>query len=350
MKTKNSIFLLCCVLPLAFILISYLEAQNQGATAEDPNELVTVSYKIPATFLSHGASQDRGRAGAADPFADPSTSSGGGASARKSSKEILEYAGITMPQGASAIYNAKTGTLIVRNNRHQHELVQAYLGSIQEAGEKQIQVIIEFIEIEHFDFSNWLLSNHFDNNGTPLRKAAQEWIREGNGDIVETATILARSGQRAKAESISEYIYPTEFDPPIVPEDVTLGSGSNAPIGDFTPAAFETRNLGTTIEVDPVLGADSHTIDLNLSPEIVELEGNTTWTNDDYKGGVKVEQPLFHAMKVTTQVTLHSGTYQLIGTTRPLNSTDPKRKNPIVLVFVRADVSSLNKWSIEATE
>jgi len=346
MKTKKFIFLPLCVFPIAFILISYLEAQNQSAPSENPGETITVTYKVPATFLSLSGNKSSGGAGAADPFADPADS-GGGAQTRKNPRAVLEESGITMEPGASVIYDAKAGTLTVRNTRNQHELVQAYLDSIQEAGEKQIQVIVEFIEVEHFDFSNWLLSNHFDNNATPLRKIAQEWIREGNADIVETATILARSGQRAKAESISEYIYPTEFDPPIVPKDVTLGSGTNAPIGDFTPTAFETRNLGTTIEVDPVLGADGHTIDLNLSPEIVELEGNTSWSNDDYKGGVKLEQPLFHAMKVTTQLTLHSGTYQMIGTTRPLNPTDPKRKNPIILVFVRADVSSLNKWSVE---
>jgi len=331
---------------LASCLVSLLKAQNPPAAANS-DEMVTTVYKVPATFLSIGRSNagSSGGGGAADPFADPAESKGSGTATRLSSREILESVGVTLPEGASAIYNPETGELIVRNTRDQHELVQAYLDSIVDAGERQIQVIVEFIEVEHLDFSDWVLSNHFDQSGTPLRKAAQEWVRDGRGEVIETATVLARSGQRAKVESISEHIYATEYDPPVVPEEVTLGEDSDAPMTDVTPTAFETRNLGTTLEVDPVLGADSYTIDLNLSPEMVQLEGATEWTNENYEGGIKLEMPLFYAMKVTTQVTLHDGTYQLIGTTRPMKDEDAKRKNAIVLVFVRADVLNLNKWS-----
>ena len=40
-----------------------------------------------------------------------------------------------------------------------------------------------------------------------------------------------------------------------------------------TPTAFETRNTGVTLEVEPVVGPDGVTIDLNLVPQVVEFEG-----------------------------------------------------------------------------
>src|SRR5207253_3890259 len=40
-----------------------------------------------------------------------------------------------------------------------------------------------------------------------------------------------------------------------------------------TPQTFETRNTGVTLEVEPVVGPDGTTIDLNLVPQVVEFEG-----------------------------------------------------------------------------
>lgn len=40
-----------------------------------------------------------------------------------------------------------------------------------------------------------------------------------------------------------------------------------------TPTAFETRNTGVTLEAEPTVGPDGNTIELNLSPEVVEFDG-----------------------------------------------------------------------------
>ena len=45
------------------------------------------------------------------------------------------------------------------------------------------------------------------------------------------------------------------------------------PVTPTTPTAFETRNTGVTLEVEPVVGPDGVTIDLNLVPQVVEFEG-----------------------------------------------------------------------------
>ena len=52
------------------------------------------------------------------------------------------------------------------------------------------------------------------------------------------------------------------------------GSSTGAfPVTPTTPTAFETRNTGVTLEVEPVVGPDGVTIDLNLVPQVVEFEG-----------------------------------------------------------------------------
>jgi len=309
-------------------------------------ELFTVVYNVPPTLLSFPIENDSGPAEAADPFAEPVRSSDSNSSI-KTVQKILEFVGVTFPKGASAIFNPSNSSLIVRNTRDQLDLIEVFLENIVEDSEKQILVIFEMIEVDHLDFSDWFLSNTMDHDGTELRKAAQEWVREGRGTILSTTTVMARSGQRAKNESISEHIYPTEFDPPEIPNEVTLSDRAEAPITGVTPTAFETRNLGVTIEVDPVIGADGVTIDLNLAPERVELEGHTIWSSEDADEMFQTRLPTFYAMKITTQVTLHTGRYCLLGSTKPLAPATAGLDNVVVLNFVRADVGRVADWSVE---
>ncbi|MCB1228876.1 MAG: hypothetical protein KDN19_01340 [Verrucomicrobiae bacterium] len=221
-----------------------------------------------------------------------------------------------------------------------------------ESLEKQLRIQVEWIELSHDSYTKLLaesirggrneLQPGDDNR---IRQAAGDLVKKGDARMIDTAMVIARSGQRAKVESIHEYIYPTEFDPASEvrrvekngkEEVVTTHSENGLPLA----AAFETRNVGTTLEVDPVIGADDRTIDLNLAPEVIYLVDQIEW--GDYKEGeskITVKMPAFYTMKVTTQVTLLGGDYLLIGANSPFHSetgmSDQERK---VMVFVKADI------------
>ncbi|QIF05683.1 Amuc_1098 family type IV pilus outer membrane protein [Roseimicrobium sp. ORNL1] len=148
-------------------------------------------------------------------------------------------------------------------------------------------------------------------------------------DLMSAPSVTTRSGQRATVEVIREFIYPTEFDPPQIPQSVgattgsTVGTSSSStfPVTPTTPTAFEMRPVGVRMEVDPVIGPDGYTIDLNLAPEVTEFEGfinygspiNTSST--DALGNPttvtltenRIEQPIFSTRKVTTAVTVWDG-------------------------------------------
>jgi general secretion pathway protein D len=157
-------------------------------------------------------------------------------------------------------------------------------------------------------------------------------------DLMSAPSIMARSGNRAKIEVIREFIYPTEYDPPEIPNSFGGGgniagvpgvtqTGSGFPVTPATPTAFEVRNTGVTLEVDPVLGADNYTIDLNLAPEVVEFDGFINYgspiqtTAIDGLGNIqnviitenRIEMPVFNTRKVTTQVTIWDGQTVALG-------------------------------------
>ena len=97
--------------------------------------------------------------------------------------------------------------------------------------------------------------------------------------------VTTKSGRKAIVRVAREFPYPTEFNAPEPPPPTSSGTTGTATIltpGTFTslgvvtpstPTAFETRNLGVTLEVEPIIGPDGYTIDLNLSPEVVEFDG-----------------------------------------------------------------------------
>lgn len=114
-------------------------------------------------------------------------------------------------------------------------------------------------------------------------------------DLSSAPEVIAKSGQRAKVEVIREFIYPTEFEPPEIPQDFGGGAGIAAidigggqigligfntgfqggafPVTPTTPTAFEMQKLGTILEVEATVGADNRTIELDVSPAFKEFEG-----------------------------------------------------------------------------
>ncbi len=166
-------------------------------------------------------------------------------------------------------------------------------------------------------------------------------------DLLSAPRVTTKSGQRAVIEIIREFRYPTEFDPPQIPQTVggstsfsssptgaVTGGGSGAfPVTPTTPTAFETRNTGVTLEVEPTVGPDGYTIDLNLVPQVVEFEGfinygspiktvsplgllgsaTGTGTSSVTLTDNVINQPIFSSRKVTTSVTIWDGQTVVIG-------------------------------------
>ena len=160
-------------------------------------------------------------------------------------------------------------------------------------------------------------------------------------DLMSAPKVTTKSGRKAIVRVAREFPYPTEFNPPEPPPPTSSGTGNvvTPPNGSFvsqgvvtpsTPTAFETRNLGVTLEVEPIIGPDGYTIDLNLSPEVVEFDGfinygspingpilNTLVVPNVIQSAVLtpnvINQPIFSTRKVTTSVSIWDGQTVALG-------------------------------------
>jgi general secretion pathway protein D len=107
-------------------------------------------------------------------------------------------------------------------------------------------------------------------------------------DLMSAPKITTKSGNSASIKITRQFPYPIEFDPPEVPESTGMGtptgSGTNNNAGasivslnsmitPSTPVEFENRDLGVLLEVEPQVGADNYTIDLSLTPQVIEFDG-----------------------------------------------------------------------------
>lgn len=154
-------------------------------------------------------------------------------------------------------------------------------------------------------------------------------------DLMSAPTVTTKSGIKAVVNVIREFRYPTQFDPPQIPQTVngnnTNGNGTadggfavSPIITPTTPSGFDTRNLGVTLEVTPQVGADGYTIDLDLAPEVVDFDGFINYGTPILGLGSSgvgplsaptavvvspnvINQPIFSSRKVTTNVTIWDG-------------------------------------------
>jgi general secretion pathway protein D len=152
-------------------------------------------------------------------------------------------------------------------------------------------------------------------------------------DLLSAPRVTTKSGQRAVIEIVREFRYPTQFTAPQVPSITGGGSGTGtvsiSVVTPTTPNAFETRNTGVTLEVEPVVGPDGVTIDLNLVPQVVEFEGFINYGSPIF--GINpsiltnavnsqvlltqnvINQPIFSTRKVTTSVSVYDGSTVVLG-------------------------------------
>jgi hypothetical protein len=205
---------------------------------------------------------------------------------------------------------------------------------------KEVRVIVEFIEVSQEYVTTILYEERNGMNDNDLRaKVLEEVKKKEDARMIDTSIVTTRSGQRAKVESTEEKIYPTEFDPPVAAASKDKDGNGKEVVAPPLPTAFEMRPVGITLEVDPVIGADGVSVDLNIAPEIVYQNDDTLFAKWKTKEAeAEITQPVFYSLKMSTSITLISGQAHLAGVLSPKDEKGRRDGSRKVLLFVRADI------------
>lgn len=183
-------------------------------------------------------------------------------------------------------------------------------------------------------------------------------------DVNASPSVTTKNGLKATVEVTRELIYPTEFDPPQLPQGGgggAGGGGTSALIATpTTPTAFEMRKTGVELEVEPVI-ADDGSVELTITPSLTEFEGFVNYGSPIYSpassnfqilstGAVagaaqtiipilsperlltanKILQPIFKSQKVTTGVKIWDGATVVLGGAKVQRHTIVNDQVPIL--------------------
>jgi general secretion pathway protein D len=185
-------------------------------------------------------------------------------------------------------------------------------------------------------------------------------------DVNASPSVTTKSGLKATVEITREFIYPTEFDPPRLPQGGGAGGGGGGGgsrgqqiATPTTPTAFEMRKTGVLIEVEPVISEDGRTVELSISPELTEFEGFVNYgspisvpaaqsvlsiltgiggstayipisTPNQLITPNLILQPIFKSQKVVTAVKVYDGATVVLGGLKSQEHTLVNDKVPIL--------------------
>lgn len=211
-----------------------------------------------------------------------------------------------------------------------------------------ISILTEYIEVDATMASRYARQINECADATQIRLQLDAVVESGEATLLESKMILTRSGQKSKSESIREFSYPTEYDPPEVPSklqgpidrDIKITKRSN-------PNAFEMRPTGVTVEMDPVMNWEGSLIDIKIAPEMVRFSKMLVHG----QGDSEAKQPLFESIKLSSSVSMAEGTTLLLGihsleTARAGEAAKKTEQDAVrgrrILVFLTTTVKALN--------
>lgn len=314
-----------------------------GQVAEEiPEGMIVRRFVIPPTFLSSGAGS--GGSSPVDPFA-PAVGAEPTFTIRATAKDILQAAGIVFPEGSSANYLPRTSTLVIRNTPENIQLVEAYVMSIKGSVERTVPITMHVIEGPAAEIQAILKQTR----GLPDHTPAWEQLQDNNAiSIVSTQWLECRSGQRAKVQAGKQFTFPVEAG--IAPREGQAGAKAEGEAGEaltsgYAEGSFETRLIGTMIEVDPVVGADEQTIDINFAVEYDYAHPSTSGEAERDVGVVALDGPTteFHQAEVSASSIFRSGMMRMVSIWRPEGTPDLEQNNTLQALFLRVDLVTLDK-------
>ena len=185
----------------------------------------------------------------------------------------------------------------------------------------------EFFEVPLGLYPDLVSSAGSESDNTALRSRLLEMVESNKAALTDTFACVSKPGEKATAESIREFIYPTEWEPAELPTE--NGSGLAEDCIPPTPSAWDTRYLGTTMEIEGDFYSETGIIETTLLPEKITQTGDRVFC--EWKGKAKgtIRMPTFNSLRSNGLLMLAPGRPQLVAALTSFGkdgNPDPSRK------------------------
>lgn len=226
----------------------------------------------------------------------------------------------------------------------------SFVGEALAHEDKPKMVRIHVMNVEMMEVDYTAMMRRGEGKGSDYTMA-MGLVAVGKARIQDVNVVSGVSGWEFTVEGIREEIFVTEYDqtdagPTTVveekPSPIEFVELPNRPY----MSAFETRNTGVTLEVEPMVDGEGKFVDLRFTPEFVTRRGFSVWMeNEDVLGKSDVKFPIYDTHRVNTKLTLESGKFVLSHGFTPKDADaegelDGERK---ILVFVMTEIITVKE-------
>ncbi|MBQ6142150.1 MAG: hypothetical protein IJI54_12805 [Kiritimatiellae bacterium] len=240
--------------------------------------------------------------------------------------------GATWPVGSSCTYVKAISKLRVRNTPENLKLIDEFMDEVNARG-VLLEVQTRFVRVAQKTLDE-IGAELFPGKGAGYRYDLVEFDAVPAGelerrlasrrDLVENKVcrVTTRSGEEAVFKSVSECIYPTDYD---VQMSSYAPSGSNDWVrtGEYgfatvEPQSFMMREVGSILQVTPTMSDDGQVIDLELNVQVI---APPEWMDYGMQlpsafGGtyaLPMKQPIFAAISPDAKLSVTPGETVLVG-------------------------------------
>ncbi len=201
-----------------------------------------------------------------------------------------------------------------------------------------IRTHVLLFELNKESFVEW-------SRGETSYKSMLGIMKKGEAKVLDANITIGRSGERVTLESIREEISPTDYEPPgKFPMASIWEAMPMQPVVRPIDIAYETRNVGMNLELEPIFNEDGVSIDLRISSEFVDSVGYTKWTEyKDEWGQSDVKRPIYLSHRLDTRLVTRDGKFSLVGVFTGKDKKgelDPNRK---LVMFVMSEIVKVQR-------
>ncbi|MEZ0387055.1 MAG: hypothetical protein ACAI34_08320 [Verrucomicrobium sp.] len=301
-----------------------------GGPAQVPDKWTTKTYRFVADDLNRGfVSREKGQLRApAMPKANASPAELVDF-LRKSDMAALQYLksqGIVLPEGSLAVYDPRNQTLVMRTSNRGHEQVDLFSRDLLFQQPTTLNFVTYLIEADATVVRQMLVETAGKGDHSAQLARLRALVGEGKARQVNFVRIETKSGQRAAAHSGKEALFSRAIE------------GSRDAIASVES---DMEEVGSKIEIDPVLGPDGKTIDINFSLRHHYRAPTDRWESiGQAPSGTRTDIRIkdWYTVETNTAQTLMSGSARLMGVWKPEGTGEPERENKLLVAILRADV------------
>lgn len=233
---------------------------------------------------------------------------------------------VTFPEGTDIRYHERRNVLEVVQTEEGLRKIEKFLDLIWDKTPRSLAFSLHIVQADGTILRELGRDNTMQMDHTGTWAKIEELVRDGKATVLSTQRMETRSGQRASMV--------------VGLERARVDAFKKTDRGTIE-AKTESKTVGTTWEIDPILSTDLKTIDLNLSLDFHFAPLQPATPEAAALPSVGSVADKMYSAKVQSAYTLQSGTMRLISLWKPTGTPELDGNDVMQAAFLRADVVSV---------